>query len=164
MGMAISDITTADVLYQLNNRFAPGDALKEMVAIQKEFEVFSERYSLSQTFRVLHIVPADFKERRLWFLFLDGLRQYKSNHNNDNGHDGIRNAYQQNLESDTPLPVFMTTHRAEQENMVVLINIGQPIIYETQDYLTISIPIIPVSLSERAERRRRAKEDLKAKS
>ncbi len=35
-----------------------GDALQEMVKIQREFGVFSRRYTLRQAFRLLHIVPA----------------------------------------------------------------------------------------------------------
>ena len=66
MGAYITDTTTADVLFQLNNRFAPCGPLEEMVAIQKEFGLFSERYSLKQAFRVLHIVPDNFTERRFW--------------------------------------------------------------------------------------------------
>jgi hypothetical protein len=69
MGAYITDTNTADVLFQLNNRFAPGPALEEMVEIQREFRVFSEDYSLKQAFRALHIVPADFTERRFWLCF-----------------------------------------------------------------------------------------------
>ena len=57
MGAYITDTSTADILFQLNNRFAPGPALDEMVVIQKEFGFFSEKYTLKQAFRALHIVP-----------------------------------------------------------------------------------------------------------
>ena len=33
MGLAISDSTTSDMLFQLNSRFAPGSALHEMVGV-----------------------------------------------------------------------------------------------------------------------------------
>jgi hypothetical protein len=132
MGLAITDITTADMLYQLNSRFALDDPLREMIAIQKDFGVFSDKYSLKQAFRVLHIVPADFRERRLWFLFLDGLKKYTSDRDGVSGHDRIRDAYCSNLESDKPLPVFMTTHRSSDDRRI-LVKRDRPIIYETQD-------------------------------
>jgi hypothetical protein len=159
MGMAISDTTTADVLSQLCKRFGPGDALREMVTIQKEFHIFSPNYSLKQAFRILHIVPADFKERRFWFKFLDDLKLYTSDQKDVNGHDRIRQAYQEQLESDSPLPIYMTTH-SSTGNQPVLVTRGQPIIYETQEYVIISIPTRPASLSERAERRRKINEEL----
>ena len=155
MGMAISDIATADVLYKLNNRFGAGNTLQEMIEIQKEFRVFSEKYSLKQAFRVLHIVPADFKERRFWFLFLDGLKHYTSDQDGVSGHDRIVKAYRENLESDAPLPVYTTTHR-QADDKRILVTRGQPVIYETQEYVVISIPIIPRAESERAQRRKRA--------
>lgn len=39
MGIAISDFSTADILFQLNTRFGPGQPLREMVAIQRDFKV-----------------------------------------------------------------------------------------------------------------------------
>jgi hypothetical protein len=60
MGLAISDITTADMIFQLNSRFAFGPPLNEMVGIQTEFKIFSDKYSLRQAFLLLHIVPADY--------------------------------------------------------------------------------------------------------
>ena len=45
MGIYITDTSTADVLFQLNRRFGPGPAIEEMVVIQKEFGIFSEKYT-----------------------------------------------------------------------------------------------------------------------
>ncbi len=94
MGVYITDTSTADVLFQLNNRFAPGPPLEEMIIIQDEFRVFSEDYSLKQAFRVLHIVPADFTERRFWFAFLEALKNYVSDEDGVSGHDRIEAARQ----------------------------------------------------------------------
>jgi hypothetical protein len=151
MGIAITDTTTADVLYQMNDRFGDGGPLQEMVVIQKEFCVFSEKYSLKQAFRVLHIVPEDFNDRRFWYLFLDALKNYASDQENVSGHDRIVRAYQENLESVAPVPVFTTTHRASENNRVT-VTYGRPIIYEIQEYLIISIPTIPAAESGRAAR------------
>jgi hypothetical protein len=143
MGLAISDITTADMIFQLNSRFAFGPPLNEMIGIQKEFKIFTERYSLRQAFLLLHIVPADFKQRKLWLEFLDRLNtNYISDEEGVSGHDRIRGAYRDNLESNKPLPIFTTTHLADDDRRV-LVTTGRPIIYERLIYLIISIPTIP---------------------
>ena len=116
------------------------------MVIQKEFSVFSERYSLKQAFRILHIVPADFTERRFWFVFLEALKNYKSDQDGVNGHDRIREAHKGNLESPRPQPVYTTTHRLADDPRVK-VSQGYPIIYETQEYLTISIPTKPAAQS-----------------
>lgn len=151
MGMLMKDSTTADILYQLNSRFGPGDPVREMVAIQKEFRIFSPDYSLRQAYQVLHIVPADFKERRLWFRFLDQLKSYTSDQDDVTGHDRIVKAYQENLESRTPLPIYTTTHRAADDKRVTVTR-GRAVVHESQDYLTVSIPTIPSGESPRAAR------------
>jgi hypothetical protein len=142
MGIAISDFSTADILFQLNSRFGPGDPIGEMADIQKDFGVFSSDYSLKQAFRVLHIVPADFLERRAWFVFLELLKKYESDQDKVSGHDRIRSAYQDNLESKKPLPVYTTTHLMSEDKRVRVTR-GQPIIYEKQYYVVISIPALP---------------------
>src|SRR6266436_3702313 len=146
MGVYITDTSTADVLFQLNNRFAPGPPLEEMIIIQDEFRVFSEDYSLKQAFRVLHIVPADFTERRFWFAFLEALKNYVSDEDGVSGHDRIVNAYQENLESEHPVPVHTTTHKLSDDRRIRVTR-GQPIIYEAQEYLIISIPTKPAAVS-----------------
>lgn len=149
MGAVITDTTTANVLYQLNHRFGNGAPLQEMVVIQKEFGVFADNRSLKSAFRVLHIVPEQFNDRRRWFLFLDALNNYKSDIDGMSGHDRIVKAYKDNLESAEPLPVHTTTHLLSDDERV-LVTTGQPVIYETQEYLVISIPTIPAEQSDRA--------------
>jgi hypothetical protein len=158
MGAAITDITTADMLFQLNSRFASGHPLSEMAVIHKEFQVFSSKYSLKQAFRILHIVPADFRERRLWLFFLDRLQTYPSDQKGVSGHDRIRSAYQENLEGKKPLPVYMTTHLASKDRRVTVTR-GRPIIYEKQAYLVISIPTVPKEdgRAARAAKKKRAR-------
>src|ERR1700728_298085 len=73
VGEITRDDTVAEIQYQMNRRFAPGEPLQEMVAIQKEFGIFSDRYSLRQAYRLLHIVPRDFRERERYFKYLDLL-------------------------------------------------------------------------------------------
>ena len=159
MGIAISDFSTADVLFQLNTRFGAGHPLREMVAIQKDFTVFSSEYSLKQAFRALHIGPADFQERRRWFVFLELLKKYASDQKDVNGHDRIRGAYQDNLDSKEPLPVYTTTHLMSKDRRVK-VTVGQPVIYEEQSYLVISIPTLA---KEKGQAARAAKKRRKAK-
>ena len=159
MGIAISDFSTADILFQLNTRFGPGQPLREMVAIQKDFKVFSSKYSLRQAFRVLHIVPKEFPERRRWFVYLELLKKYSSDQKGVSAHDRIRSAYQDNLESKKPLPVYMTTHLLSKDRRVKVTQ-GQPIIYEAQSYLVISIPTLA---KEKGQAARAAKKRRKGK-
>ena len=61
--------TVAEVPFQTNSRLAAGEPLREMVAIH----VFSEPYSLKQAYRLLHVVPHDFRERERYYKYLDLL-------------------------------------------------------------------------------------------
>jgi hypothetical protein len=76
------------------------------------------------------------------YAFLDGLRGYPSDRDGVNGHDRILQAYKENLESATPLPVHHTYHRSADDRRV-LVTQGRPVIYEDQDYVVISLPTIP---------------------
>jgi hypothetical protein len=156
MGGFMAHATTHDVTHQLNNRFRSGAPLNEMTEIQKEFGIFSREHSLRQTFRLLHIVPADFEERRGWFVFLDRLKRYPSDIKGVSGHDRIVQAHQQNLESKKPLPVFTTDHRAADDARVTVTR-GKPIVFEDQEYLIISIPTKPITKPARTARAKRAR-------
>ncbi len=144
MGKYNSDRATADIIHQLRERFQKGGPLEEMREIQKEFNVFSQNNSLRQTFKLLHIVPGDFRERRLWYRYLDYLKTVPSDQDGVPGHDRIIKAYTENLESESPLPIYTTTHRAADDPRVTVTQ-GRPIVYENQDYLIISHPTIPRS-------------------
>jgi hypothetical protein len=149
VGEITRDDTVAEIQYQMNRRFAPGEPLREMVAIQKEFGIFSDRYSLRQAYRLLHIVPTDFRERERYYKYLDLLKSYPSDQEGVSGHDRIVRARQENLESDAALPMFVQTHRAADDNHVT-VTVGRPIPHETQEYVVISIPTIPAG--DRASR------------
>jgi hypothetical protein len=149
MGSITRDDTVAEILYQTNSRFAPGEPLREMVAIQNEFRIFSERYSLKQAYRLLHIVPADFRERERYYKYLELLKRYPSDQEGVSGHDRIVRARQQNLESDAPLPMFIQTHLAATDDRVT-VAVGRPVPHETQEYVVISIPTVPAG--DRASR------------
>jgi len=117
-----------------------------MVQIHKEFGLFSGKYSLKQASMILNIVPSDLDERSRMFIFLDKLKEYASDIEGMSGHDRILKAYREDLESDTPLPVYHTYHRYA-DNRGVSVTRGRPIVYESQEYLVISLPTRPATKS-----------------
>ena len=149
MGGFVRDTTTKDVLHRWSNRFRNDGSLQEMVEIQKEFGVFSRKYTLRQAFRLLHIVPNEVDERRGWLVFLDRLRSYASDQDGVNGHDRIVKAFQENLEGRRPLPVYATTHRHADDKRVTVTR-SHPIAHEDQEYVVISIPTKPVAAAKSA--------------
>lgn len=148
MGEMLRDPATANVINQYNTRFRPGDPIREMAAVHREFEVFSEARSLRQAYRVLHIVPEEFADRRKWFRFLESLTDYTSDRNGVNGHDRWMQAIRENLESSQPLPMFMTTHLARDEPRLTVKH-GRAVPHENQDYIIVSIPTIPAGEAPR---------------
>jgi len=134
--------TPNEVLHQLNSRFAPGEPLKEMAGIQKEFQVFSQKNSLQQAYRLLNIVPSDYDERQLYYRYLDRLKKVPSDQPGVNGHDRIVKARQENLESGSPLPMYTKTHRQADDKRVTVTR-GKPIPHEDQEYMVISTPAVP---------------------
>jgi len=144
MGSYVKDETVAEIQHQRNSRFRSGQPLQEMVQIHKEFGLFSGRYSLKQASQILNIVPSDFDERRRMYIFLDQLKDYDSDLDGVSGHDRIVKAYRENLESDTPLPVYHTYHRYADDRRV-LVTRDRPIVYENQEYLVISLPTTPAT-------------------
>lgn len=142
MGDMIKDGTASDVFHQINTRLAPNEPIRELVAIHKEFDMFSGKYSLKQVFRVLHIVPADHSERRRWLRYLDFIVGYKSDQAGVNGHDRIVKAFRENLESGSVHPMFWRTHKAENDERVTVTR-GHPIPHERQEYVIISLPTRP---------------------
>jgi hypothetical protein len=161
VGGAIKDSTTLDILVQLNKRFDV-DAIPEMVALQKEFKIFSAKHSLRQSFALLGIVPADQAERTRWYRFLDELLgTYKSDLANVNGHDRVVKAFKDDLAAAQPLPVFFRVHLASEDPRVTVTQ-GPAVIFSSVTYSIVSIPTIPASLArqqgaEAAKKRRTEK-------
>jgi hypothetical protein len=141
-GLVKRQSTPGEILHKVNTRFAPGEPLKEMVQIQKEFQVFSPKNSLQQACRVLGLGPTDHDERALYYKYLDRLKRVPSDLPGINGHDRIVKARQENLESSSPLPMYNKTHRAADDKRVT-VSRGKPIPHENQEYLVVSIPTVP---------------------
>lgn len=140
MGRAINHADTLTVLCQLNYRFGAGDAIREMVSLQREFKIFSPDHSLSDAFLLLGIGPRDRYQNTRWKRFLGTLKRYKSDAKGVDGHDRIVTALQENLEGKRPLPVFFKVH-ADAQKGEILVSVGRSVIFIPEDHLTISIPV-----------------------
>jgi|SRR4051794_13166321 hypothetical protein len=141
MGGLVKDSTTTDILVQLNKRF-DAEGLPEMIALQKEFKVFSAKHSLQQSFALLGIVPADASERRAWYRFLDLLNKYKSDLPNVSGHDRWVKAIQSNLEGKSPQPLAIVCHAAADDPNLKVTQ-GKPLVFSSEDHIVISVPTTP---------------------
>jgi hypothetical protein len=142
MGALMKDSTTLDILVQLNRRFEPGDAITEMVALQREFDVFSSAHGLRQSFALLGLVPTDWSERKRWYNFLEHLKTYGSDVPDVNGHDRVSMAIAENLASEKPLPVTIRCHSSEEDARVT-VSTGMPVIFSQEVHRVISIPTTP---------------------
>jgi hypothetical protein len=160
VGAMIKDSTTLEILVQLNKRFDT-DSLPEMVELQKEFEVFSNKHSLQQSFALLGIVPTDWSERKRWYKFLDFLKTYTSDLPNVNGHDRVIKAFKDGLEVEKPIPISIMCHSAADDPKVSAAE-GRPAIFSLETHLIVSIPTTPgrevrKQAAEVAKNRRTAK-------
>jgi hypothetical protein len=113
-----------------------------MIQIQKEFQLFSSKNSLQQSYRLLNVGPTDYSERSGYYRYLERLKSVPSDISGMNGHDRVIKARQENLESNSPLPMFNKTHRADDDKRVTVTR-GKPIPHEDQEYLIISTPTKP---------------------
>ena len=170
MGFLIQDDTTLDVLAKLNRRFGPG-GIAEMVALQKEFQVFSFDHTLEDSFRLLGIVPCDRIERGRWFEFLQTLKDYPSDIPKVNGYQRVIVAFEQSLTVTPhipPLPVpplHVTVHEMKTDPRVTFSLEGHPLIFTLQSYRILSIPTKPGRVARqeaaKAAKERRAKKGTK---
>jgi hypothetical protein len=146
MGRMVSDSATRDVIAQINARFEAGEAIQEMVALQKEFKIFSPKHSLYDSWLLLNIKASDPKERVRWKNWAEVYMKEKvpSDLNGVNGHDRLVKAYQENLESSRPLPMCYVHHLAKDDPRV-LVSTGKGPLFSVVDHVVTSIPIKPVA-------------------
>ncbi len=140
MGMLVADKLVPVIQSELNLRFASGDPLKEMIALHKEFGIFSENHSLVSAAALLNIAPQDAKERRGWFKFLGNLKRVSSDAKGQNGHDRIVSAIKSNLESKGAKPVFFTWHPSTQNPGVTVVT-DAAFSFSSRKYLIVSAPV-----------------------
>jgi hypothetical protein len=146
MGIMVSDSATRDVIAQINARFEAGEAIREMVALQKEFKIFSPKHSLYDSWLVLNIKASDPRERARWKKWAENYMKDKvpSDLKGVNGHDRLVRAYQENLESSRPLPMVYIHHLAKDDPRV-LVSTGKGPLFSVVDHVVTSIPIKPAA-------------------
>ena len=145
MGSFISPGCTMDLIAQKNRRFAAGDAIKEMAALQREFKIFSAEHSLYASFTLLNIKTPNPSEQAGWQDFLNFIKTYSSDRAKVNGHDRWVQAFQENLEMkpEAVLPMFITVHPKEKDgDPKVLVYTAKPTILPSDDHVVVSIPVI----------------------
>lgn len=149
------DIYIGTMLDELNLRFAPSQGkdthfggIQEMVALQKEFKIFKKGRPFKTSCAVLNLGARNNEVKNLWQSLLGNLYRHESNKKAQNGDAAIVNAVIKNLASTSPLPIYFTSHdmRGPKENAQVKItDKSRPIHYLEQDYMTISLPMQPIS-------------------
>lgn len=157
MGAFVADGYVPLVQAQLNIRFTPGDALKEMIEFQNEFTLFSLDHTLIQSFSLLNIAPIGDTERDGFRRYLNRLTRIKATVNDVpstlSGHDQIITSLQKNLEGPRPMPVFFTYHPGGGKNPVVQVSTSVPLSFSSTTYLTISVPTLPKKPGEASSRK-----------
>ena len=143
------DIYIGTFLDLFNVRFAPTPfapnpetvygGIAEMIALQKEFDIFKPKRPFSESAALLGLggmYNAQAKNR--WFTLLRSLP--------DGGDQKIADALLANFKKkQPPLPCYMLAHdlRVKGENRVIISESTNPLFYLEQEYLTISLPMAP---------------------
>ena len=141
MGEFVKHRHVPHTLAQMNFRFAHGDALNEMVAFQKHFEVFSNKHPVKRSFSLVNVAPHDERERRGFFRYLDRLKNVGSNVAGLDGHAALVTTLKKNLESKTPLPVhFTVSRRSARRPEGEGVDFEALVAFSKVKYLTISLP------------------------
>ncbi len=141
MGYFVPVPDVIDLLSMLNLRFAEGDAIVEMVALQGEFDVFAAKHDLRASFSLLGLTPSGAEARARWFKYLDRLHKFTSDLRGTSGHDRIRDSLRNDLKG-AGLPVSFTTHDSKVNPGVTVTN-GPAMIFSSVNYVIISVPTKP---------------------
>ena len=148
------DIHIGTFLDLFNMRFAPSQGtadtlyggINEIVALQKEFEIFRPGRAFVECARLLGLGGAvNHAAKSRWMIYLAGFPNYQSNVPGENGDQRIVNALIANLAASSPLPCYMLSHDARPagQGRVIVEESSQPLFYLEQKYLTISLPMRP---------------------
>ena len=157
MGDKVPDVIVAGLLDRLNLRFAPGDAIVEMIALQKAFDVFSTQHSLRESFGLLNLGPINnWRDRRGWYKYLDLLRQRPSDKKGVNGEERVITVLRTHLANGEAIPVHFTSHNFDKDPQVKVSSRPKlALVYSTQQFLVISLPMTPIE-KDRTKRRAKA--------
>jgi hypothetical protein len=161
------DIYIGTMLDELNLRFAPSQGkeshfggIEEMVALQKEFKIFKKGRSFKTSCAVLNLGARNNEVKNRWQALLGNLAKHDSNVKGQNGDAAVVAAIMKNLASKAPLPVFFTSHdmRGDKVNAQVKISDKtRPVHYLEQDYLSISLPMQPISAIKKTSAKKAVK-------
>ena len=154
------DIYAGTMLDELNLRFAPSQGkdshyggVDEMVALQKEFKIFKKGRAVKTSCAALNLGARNNELKNLWLKYLGNLNKHESNMKGLDGDQAIVAAIVKNLSAAKPLPIFFTSHdmRGDKANTQVKITgVSQPVHYLEQDYLSISMPMQPISAAKKS--------------
>jgi hypothetical protein len=158
MGALVADGYVPHVQDQLNSRFAPGEALTEMIGFQKEFKLFSPQHTLKSAFTLLNIAPVGESDRNGFLKYLQLLKRTRAEVNGRptklSGHNQIIASLQANLESARPLPVFFTWHPGEKPKGIVRVTNALAFSFSSRTYLTIDVPTVPAERPKAGARKK----------
>jgi hypothetical protein len=146
------DVYVGSLQEMLNLRFAPTAAsgeqhggLNEMVALQKEFEIFRAGRTFDTSIAALNLSGMHNPETKARFhRYLNSLRKVKSNVAGKSGDAAMVEAIIANLAAKKPLPVYFELHdlnASKDGNRVLITAKGRPLFYMKQDYMIISLPL-----------------------
>lgn len=152
--MGEDDIYIDKFFELINLRFAPKlgtmpddfGGIDEMVALQREFQIFRKGRSLRDSAAIMNLGGFwNQRAKNRWYRLLENLKNHKSNYRDMNGDEAIVTALIENLDSEEPLPVFFKAHdsRGEGNRRVLIIEGDTPLFYIDTKYLTISLPMQP---------------------
>ncbi len=158
MGLVIEphEVYFGSIFERFNMRFGPAapgggsvwhsGGITEIVALQKEFEIFREGRPFLQSAALLGLTGAysgPAKDR--WLEYLLKLPQMRSDIDGVNGDERIVRAIVENLNRDTPQPCHMLAYdgRTREPGLVTVAD-ERPVFYlESVTFLTISLPMRP---------------------
>jgi hypothetical protein len=160
MGLVIEphEIYFGSFLERFNIRFGPAlparqsvwhsSGITEIVALQKEFEIFREGRPFLQNAALLGLTgPLGGPANDRWLEYLLKLPGMRSDVDGVNGDERIVRAIVENLRRDTtpPLPCYMRIYDGRtREPGLVIVTEECPVFYlESVTFLTISLPMRP---------------------
>ncbi len=154
MGGLVADINVAGLFEQLNLRFGPNEAITEMLALHKEFDLFSKKHSLRESFALLNLGPANnWSHRRGWYKYLDLLKTYPSDKDGQSAHDRLVSVLRNHLGKGKPVPIHFTSHdTSKKKSLKVSSKPERALPYSKVEFLVVSLPMTPVE-KDRAKRR-----------
>jgi hypothetical protein len=140
MGKLVQDVVVPVIQAELNRRFGPGEPIAEMIALHREFAIFSGGRTLVGIATLLNLVQEDANDRRGWLKFLNNLRRAGSDVDGQSGHDRVISAIKGNLEGKGTKPIFFTFHPLSV-NKGVTVTTDAAFSFSSRKYLIISAPV-----------------------